>query len=106
MVDPDAMEDSEEEGSDLELWKLLPQLKELPESFLKKLPLSAVFQLNTALAKEKKSSEKLGVNSRLAKNAQKRAKHPKAVEKGLDNRKDILHPARFLGGASCALPEL
>ena len=106
MVDPEAMEDSEEEGSDLELWKLLPQLKELPESFLKKLPLSAVFQLNTALAKEKKSSEKLGVNSRLAKNAQKTAKHPKAVEKGLDNRKDILHPTRFLGGASCALPEL
>ena len=30
MVDPEAMEDSEEEGSDLELWKLLPQLKELP----------------------------------------------------------------------------
>ena len=71
MVDHDAMEDSEEEDSELELWRLLPQLKELPETFLRKLPLSEVFQLNTALAKEKKSSEKLGINSRLGKNAQK-----------------------------------
>ena len=43
--------DSEEDCGDLQLWRLLPQLKELPESLLKKLPLNAMFQLNTALAK-------------------------------------------------------
>ena len=106
IADPDTVEDSEDEGGDLELWRLLPHLKELPEALLRKLPVSAMFQLNTALAKEKKTSEKLGVNSRLAKNSKKAAKNPTVVEKGLDNRKDILHPARFLGGASCALTEL
>ena len=50
-----------------------------------------MFQLNTALAKEKKSSEKLGVNAKLAKNAKKSGKNPSTLEKGLDNRKDILH---------------
>ena len=59
------MEDSEDESGDLELWRLLPQLKDLPEALLRKLPVSAMFQLNTALAKEKKTSEKLGINSRL-----------------------------------------
>ena len=106
LADPDEDDESEEEGDELELWKLLPQLRDLPEAILKKLPLSAMFQLNTALAKEKKSSEKLGVNAKLAKNAKKSGKNPSTVEKGLDNRKDILHPARFLGGASCGLGEL
>ena len=65
-----------------------------------------MFQLNTALAKEKKYSEKLGVNAKLAKNAKKSSKNPTTVERGSDNRKDILHPARFLGGACCNLGEL
>ena len=94
------MEDSEDESGNLELWRLLPQLKELPEALLRKLPVSAMFQLNAALAKEKKTSEKLGINSRLAKNSKKTARNPTAVDKGQDNWKDILHPARFLGGAS------
>ena len=69
-------EDSHEDVSgDLELWKLLPQLKELPESLLKKLPISAMFQLNTALSKEKKTTEKVGVNTKLTYNAKKLAKN-------------------------------
>ena len=54
-------EDSEEDVSgDLELWKLLPQLKDLPESLLKKLPMSAMFQLNTALSKERRQLRSWG----------------------------------------------
>ena len=107
VADPDESRgsDSEEEGEDLQLWRLLPQLKELPESLLRKLPMDAMFQLNSALAKEKKSSEKLGVNTRLAHNAKRVARHPTTVEKGLDNRRDQLHPARFLGGVNSALAE-
>ena len=45
------------------------------------------------------------MNSKLAKNAKKLAKQPTIVERGPDNRKDVLHPARFLGGASCALSD-
>ena len=105
IANPDEEDESEDDSGELELWRLLPQLKDLPEAWLKKLPLSAMFQLNTALAKENKVAEKLGVNSRLAKNSKKIAKHPSIVERGPDNRKDVLHPARFLGGASCALSE-
>ena len=36
LADPDSMEDSEDEGGDLELWRLLPQLKDLPEALLTK----------------------------------------------------------------------
>ena len=56
IADPDSMDDSEDESGSLELWRLLPQLKELPEALLRKLPVSTMFQLNTALAKEKKTS--------------------------------------------------
>ena len=99
-------EDSHEDVSgDLELWKLLPQLKELPESLLKKLPMSAMFQLNTALSKEKKTTEKLGVNTKLTYNAKKLAKNPVVLERGRDNRREVLHPARFLGGACSSLAD-
>ena len=37
MVDPDD-EMSEEEGGELEFWRLLPQMRELPEDMLRKLP--------------------------------------------------------------------
>ena len=98
-------DESEGEEDGLELWRLLPQLKDIPETLLRKIPLSAMFQLNNALAKEKKTMERLGVNTKLTHNAKKLSRTPTAVEKGVDNRKDILHPARFLGGASCALTE-
>ena len=104
LADPDDQE-SDEEGGDLELWRLLPQLKDLPEALLKKLPLTAMFQLNQALAKEKKTTEKLGINTKLAHNAKKLARQPITVERATDNRREVLHPARFLGGASSALTE-
>ena len=107
LADPEegSSEEEFEEGTEQQLWRLLPQLKDMPEHFLKKLPVSAMFQLNVALQKEKKCSEKLGVTSRLAQNAKKAARNPVVVQEGRDNRKDLLHPARFLGGASCSLTE-
>ena len=104
LADP-GEDESEGEEDGLELWRLLPRLKDIPETLLRKIPLSAMFQLNNALAKEKKTMERLGVNTKLTHNAKKLSRTPAAVEKGVDNRKDILHPARFLGGASCALTE-
>ena len=107
LADPEGGESSEEgaEESELQLWRLLPQMKDLPEAMLKKLPLSTMFQLNAALQKEKKCSEKLRVNSRLAQNAKKTAGNPTTVGEVKDNWKDLLHPARFLGSASCSLAE-
>ena len=70
ILDPDE-DESEEDSGDFQLWRLLPQLKEVPEEYLRKLPLSAIFQLNNAPAKEKKSTEKLGINSWQARNTLK-----------------------------------
>jgi len=90
----------------MEIWKLLPHLQGLPEAMLRKLPLNAVFQLNSALAKDQKTTAKMNINTRLAANAQKLMARPSKVEGGHDNRKDILHPSRFLGGTCCANSEL
>ena len=46
---------SDGETDELELWRLLPQLKDLPETWVKKLPMSALFQLKSALAKDRKT---------------------------------------------------
>ncbi len=88
------------------IWRLLPNLRGLPDALLRKLSPEAVFQLNSALGKDLKTSAKLTVNARLAQNAKRIAANPVAVEAGRDNRKDILHPARFLGGATCSNSEL
>ena len=85
----------------MEVWRLLPNLKHLPESLLKKLSLEAVFQLNSALAKDMKSAAKLSVNVRLSQNARRIADNPVCVGAANDNRRDVLHPARFIRGASC-----
>ena len=103
--DPEEEDSDEESSEDFELWRLLPQLRDLPQSLLKKLPMDAMFQLNTALSKEKKSTEKLGVNTKLAHNAKKLAKNPVVLGKGRDNRREVLHPARFLGGACSSLAD-
>jgi len=106
-ADPDEEESEEDEtGEEWQLWKLLPHLQALPEAMVKKLPMAAMFQLNAALGKEHKTTARMGVNTRLAQNAQKILKNPVQVPRGEDNRKDILHPARFLGGASCSNGEL
>ena len=104
--DPGEADERPDLGDSMEVWRLLPHLRDLPEAMIKKLPLSAMFQLNSALAKDVKNSAKLNINTRLAANAQKLVTRPIKVEAGIDNRRDVLHPARYMGGASCAAPEL
>ena len=64
-----------------------------------------MFQLNTALQKEMKNTEKLGVNVRLAQNAKKEARCPAKIAEGAVNRKDQLHEACFLGGVCSSLTD-
>ena len=47
LADP-GEDESEGEEDGLELWRLLPRLKDIPETLLRKIPLSAMFQLNNA----------------------------------------------------------
>ena len=70
LQDPDG-EGSEEVQDDTkaEIWHLLPHLQGVPEATLRKLPISAIFQLNNALAKSSEVAEKLSINSKMAHNA-------------------------------------
>jgi hypothetical protein len=86
----------------LEIWKLLPHVQSLPIEMVRQLPISTMLQLNAALAKESKSAEKLSVSARLTQNAQKLQAAPVEVHAGWDDRKELLHDSRFLGGASCS----
>lgn len=105
--DPDDAEDSEvRDETKAEIWQLLPHLQGVPEATLRKLPMSALFQLNNALAKSSKVADKLSVNSRMAQNAEKLLKNPSKVQGGLDNRRTVLHEARFLGGACCSTADI
>jgi len=104
--DPDTEDGSDQTEAKLEIWKLLPQLQNVPESTLKKLPLSAIFQLSNALTKNSKVADKMSVSSRLAANVQAIMKNPGQVKGGQDNRKTILHEGRFLGGAGCSMADI
>jgi len=105
--DPDADSDEEMTGeANAEIWKLLPQLHGVPEATLKKLPLSAIFQLSNALAKSSKIADKMSVSSKLAQNAQHLLKNPVTVAAGTDNRRTVLHEGRFLGGACCSMADI
>jgi hypothetical protein len=90
----------------LQIWRMLPALKEIPESVLAQMSRSDIFQLNAALAKESKSAGKMQTSAKLTLNAQQLAASPVAVPAGYDDRKDVLHVARFLGGASCSAQAL
>ena len=90
------------ESQQLEVWKLLSHVKDLPESLVKRLPMSALFQLNNALIKESKVSNKLNTNDKLLQNAQAATQRPEQVQQGQDDRKEMIHPARFLPGTSCS----
>jgi hypothetical protein len=89
-------------GAFLNVYKMLPALSQIDPELLQQLPWGAVFQLNHALSKESKAASKLQINTRMNMNAQQLALKPAQVQAGLDDRKSILHPARFLGGACCS----
>jgi hypothetical protein len=90
----------------LQVWRLLPALKNMPDHILHQLSRSEIFQLNTAVLKESKVAGKLQANTKLTMNAQQLMANPVNIPGGLDDRKNVLHPARFLGGASCSAQEL
>ena len=60
---------------------------------------SELFKLDNKLESHGKGGKKL--TDKMAKNLEKIKKNPKKIEKGTDNRADILHDARFLGGHIC-----
>jgi hypothetical protein len=90
----------------LEIWRMLPALRDLPVAMLQQLSRSEIFQLNAALVKESKNASKIQTNAKLLMNAQQLEKNLEWIEPGWDDRKKMLHRARFLGGASCTAQQL
>jgi hypothetical protein len=86
----------------LQIWKVLPALKHMPVSTLNQLSRAEIFQLNDAFLRESKVANKLQTNAKLTMNAQQLVDNPVMVPGGPDDRKTVLHKARFLGGASCS----
>jgi hypothetical protein len=63
-----------------------------------------LIRLDKKLEGSAKSAKKL--TEKLSKNLDKIKKFPKKVPAGEDNRADILHEARFLGGHTCGHTEI
>jgi hypothetical protein len=102
MRDPDPVHSRAESADYGSIWRLLPALKDVPGELLRSLPLSTVLQLNEALARETRNIKTMDADAKLQHNAETLAATPTTVEKGLDNRGNVLHNARFLGGAGCS----
>jgi hypothetical protein len=81
-----------------------PNLSHHPDETFRTLSWTELIRLDSKLENSAKSSKKL--TERLAKNLEKLKKNPVKVDAGEDNRADVLHEARFLGGHTCRHTEI
>lgn len=102
----DEPEDEYMDDESWELWRYLPLLQGIPEHKLRRMPNSFMFKLNSALQFSSTYEAKMSTASRLAANADRIFQHPITLGKQKDNRNDVLHEARFLGGAACSPVDL
>ncbi len=76
-----------------------PHLRNKPDSYFSEKTFEQLIRMNTMLEKSSKSNRKL--TERLSRNLDFAKTHPTQVPAGPDNRSDLLHSARFLGGHLC-----
>jgi hypothetical protein len=81
------------------IWRMLPALKDIPAEMMRSLPVSTVLQLNEALARETRNKKMMDADAKPQHNTEALAAAPTKIAGGLDNKGNILHEARFLGGA-------
>jgi hypothetical protein len=82
----------------------LTNLTHHPDETFRTLSWTELFRLDAKLEKSAKSGRKL--TEKMAKNLEKMKKNPVRFEAGDDNRSNILHGVRFLGGHTCANTEI
>ena len=82
----------------------LPNLSHHPDDTFRSLSLTELIRLDNKLESGGKSGKKL--TEKLANNLEKLKKYPKKIEAGEDNRSDIIHSSRFLGGHVCKNSEI
>ena len=81
-----------------------PNLNHHPDETFRTLSWTELIRLDSKLESSGKSAKKL--TEKLAKNLEKFKNNPKKIPEGSDNRSDILHEARFLGGHMCKNTEI
>ena len=79
-------------------------LKHHSDDTFRSLSITELIRLDSKLGKDSKSSKKL--TEKLQKNHENAKKKPTQVKAGEDNRADLLHDARFLGGHTCKNEEI
>jgi len=91
----------------LENWlkQRFPALRTLPSSGLK-LDLPSLLSINEALVRDTKAFKKLEPEAKLTQNMEICLASPTTVVAGVDDRRNLLHPSRFLGGAICSAQDL
>jgi len=82
----------------------LPNLNHHSDEIFHSLSWSELFKLDNKLEAHGKGGKKL--TDKMAKNLEKIKRNPKEIEKGLDNRANILHEGRFVGGHICKNSEI
>jgi len=91
----------------METWlkERFPALKSLPSSGYK-MDIPSLMSINEQLVRDSRAFKKLEPEAKLSQNLEWSIQHPVTVAVGLDDRKTILHSARFIGGAACSAQEL
>ena len=79
-------------------------LKHHPDETFRTYSLTELIRLDSKMSKDSKSSKKL--TEKLQKNHEKAKSKPTQIKAGEDNRSDVLHEARFLGGHTCKNTEI
>ena len=81
-------------------------LEDFSDTFIKNTPVGDLMRIETTAMKIKDWEKNKDVDDKLASNKANMSSTFTTVEAGRDNRMNVLHPARFLGGAGCSTAKL
>lgn len=81
-------------------------LADFSDYFIQNTPIGDLMKIETTAIKIKEMEKNKDADDRLASNKSSLASTYTTVDAGRDNRWNLLHPARFLGGAACSATKL
>ncbi len=84
----------------------LPNLEGLPDTFILRTPMAVLLKMESNAMKRSSADRSKNVEDRLLANTEKLASCHTQVAAGMDNRRNVLHPSRFMGGPLCPLQDL
>jgi hypothetical protein len=84
----------------------LPNLEGMPDSFILRTPMPVLLKMESNAMKRSTADKSKNVEDKLLANTEKLASCRIQVVAGTDNRRDSLHPSRFMGAPLCPLQDL